>query len=373
MKEIIKNILLLFLILNMIFLQSCMKDELLHDFDISNHTDKTKGVFIINEGNFMYGNASLSYYNPETEEVINDVFYNTNALPLGDVAQSMTIRDSLGYIVVNNSGKIYVININTFKYVGKITGLTSPRYIHFINDEKAYVTDLYAKNITIINPKTFLITGNISVNNNETEFYQHSTEQMVQAGKLIFVNCWSYDNKILVIDSETDLIYDSISVTKQPNSLVIDKNNKLWVLSDGGFEGSNYGQVNSALTKIDINTLTIEEIYEFSDISASPSELCINNTQDTLYYIYSSLGSGNITNAGVYKMPITAANTPESPLILADKKMFYGLGINPYNSNIYISDAIDNTQRGNVYRYTPDGVIIDTHKAGIIPSSFCFK
>ena len=356
-----------------VFLQSCMKDELLQDFDRLNHTGNAKGVFVINEGNFMYGNASLSYYNTETNEVINDVFYSTNALPLGDVAQSMTIRDSLGYIVVNNSGKIYVININTFKYVGKITGLTSPRYIHFINDEKAYVTDLYAKSITIINPKTFAIIGSISVNNNETEFYQHSTEQMVQSSKFMFVNCWSYDNKILVVDTETDIVTDSITVTKQPNSLVIDKNNKLWVLSDGGTAGSNYGQVKSALTKIDINSLSIEEVFEFPDINASPSELCINTTKDTLYYIYSDWGGGSVTNGGVFQMLVNENSTPENPLITEGTKQFYGLGINPYNSNFYVSDAVDNVQRGNVYIYTNNGAEIGSFKTGIVPSAFCFK
>ncbi len=368
-----KKLKYLFLLLIPLLLSGCMNDDSLYDFHKLVVNKEGRAVFIINEGNFMYGNASLSYYNPQNGDVLNDIFYNTNALPLGDVATSMSIMDSLCYVVVNNSGKIYIINANTFKYVGKITGLTSPRNIYFVNRNKAYVTDLYAKAITIVDPATRQITGSISVDNHNTKFYQHSSEQMVFLGKYAFVNSWSYDDKILIINTLTDKLTDSITVVKQPNSMVLDKNNKLWVLSDGGFKGSAYGQDTAALTCIDPVSRKVEALFRFPDLGVSPSGLCLNAAGDSLFFLYNNWVGKTVSNAGVYAMNVEAHVLPDMPLIPQKNHLFYALAVDPGSGHIYVSDARDFLSRGEVYVFSGHAVLLDSLQVGIIPGGFCFK
>jgi len=325
-----------------------------------------RDVYIVNEGNFMYGNSSLSFYDPNTKRVYNQVFQARNGAPLGDVAQSMTLWNDLGFVVVNNSGKIYVVDSRTAEFKGSVSGLSSPRYVHVVNSEKAYVTDLYARKITIFNPETFRITGNIPVGNSDSKFNEHDTEQMVQYKNFVFTNCWSYDNKILVIDSNTDRLVDSIEVFKQPNSLVIDKNNKIWVLTDGGFQGSPYGYEQPGLLKIDAETRELERSFRFV-LGDHPFGLCLNPTKDSLYFI----------NRHVWKMSVSDKRLPEQPFITSPYSDLYGgyysLGIDPSNSEIYVGDAIDHQQNGLVHRYSPSGKLIDEFKVGISPGNFAFK
>ncbi|WP_298064344.1 DUF5074 domain-containing protein [uncultured Rikenella sp.] len=324
--------------------------------DFSGSSPAGDGVFVLCEGNFMYGNATLSYYIPSKKRVQNDIFSRANGIALGDVAQSMALHDSRGYLVINNSGVIFAIDTDTFRVVGTLTGLVSPRYVHFVSDTKAYVTDLYDSRITVFDPRTLEITGHIPLPGHK------SAERMVQRGDTVFTNCWSYDNKILAIDVRRDEVVDSVTVGIQPNSLAIDRYGKLWAVTDGGYEGSPYGHEAPALWRIDAETLRIERRFDLP-MGALPSELSLNGAGDTLYFL----------DRGVWRMPVEAEALPAAAFIPYGGTIYYGLGVDPRSSEIYVADAIDYVQPGVVYRFTPQGAAVDTFRVGIVPGAFCFK
>jgi len=320
------------------------------------------GVFVLNEGNFMSENASLSFYDYKKKEVYNQIFFSANHVPLGDVAQSMTFYGEKGFIVVNNSAKIHCINSGDATIIGKITGFESPRYMLVIDDRKAYVSDMYARKIYIVDPASLMVTGTIDTDNHSGQYYQHSAEQMIRIGNKIFAACWSFDDKILVIDIQSDRVTDSVTVTKQPNSMVVDRNNALWVLSDGGFPGSSYGVDIPALVRINTTTYIVEKTYRFPSADLSPDNLSINGTGDTLFFL----------NQGVWKMSINSETLPQEALIPVDGRQFYSLGIDPASSEIYVADALDYQQAGVIYRYRADLQLADSFRVGIIPGDFYF-
>lgn len=327
------------------------------EFDISS---SERGLFICNEGNFQYGNATLSYYDPTTKTVENEIFYRANAMKLGDVAQSMIIHNGIGWVVVNNSHVVFAIDPTTFKEVGRITGLTSPRYIHFVSDDKAYITQIWDNRIFIINPKRYEVTGYIEVPDMTSE--QGSTEQMVQLGKYLYVNCWSYQNRLLKIDTETDSIVAELEVGIQPTSLALDYNGKLWTVTDGGYEGSPYGYEAPALYRIDPETFSIERTFSFTKGDA-PSEVQINGRGDTLYWI----------NDDIWSMSVDADRVPVRPFLDSRGTIYYGLTVDPKSDEVYIADAVDYTQQGKIYRYSARGELLDEFYVGIIPGAFCWK
>ena len=194
------------------------------------------------------------------------------------------------------------------------------------------------------------------------DFETGSTEQMVQYDKYVFTNCWSYQNRILVIDTETDKVCDQITVGIQPTSLVMDKYNKIWTVTDGGYEGSPYGHEAPSLYCIDAATRKIEKQFKFK-FGDWPSEVQLNGTRDTLYFI----------NNDIWRMPVVADHVPVRPFLKYKQTKFYGLSIDPNTSEVYVADAIDYVQHGVVYRFTARGAAVDTIRVGITPGSFCFK
>ena len=75
-------------------------------------------------------------------------------------------------------------------------------------------------------------------------------------------------------------------------------------------------------------------------------------------------------------MSVNDVVLPGTPFIPATDrkgtKLFYSIGVNPDNSEIYVGDAINHVQNGVVYRFSPDSTPLDTLRVGIIPGFFCF-
>ena len=334
-----------------------------------------RGVFILCEGNFNAGNATLSYYNPTTRTVENAVFQRANDRRLGDTGQSISLQGGTAYIAVENSGIIWAIDAQTFRVKGQLTAgqtehMTNPRYIHFLSSTKAYVTDLYSPYITIFDPQTMAYTASISTQQ-PAAFGYCSTEQMVQYGHEVFTNCWSYSNRLLVLDTQRDALTDIIELSGwQPKSMVIDARGKLWVVTDGGYETGedSFGDNIPHLYRIDAATHQIE-LDQTLDTDEGSVQLATNHDATVLYLI----------NNDVYRMSITDSHLPVRPFIQADRNergvrhKLYGIGVDPYSGDIYIGDAVDYSQSGVVRRYNSDGSLIDQFRVGINPNGFAFK
>jgi len=339
---------ILFCVLTSLFL-SCRKDK---PEEIPQPLPSTgvNGVYIINEGNFQFGNAQISYYDPARSTSIQDLFQPANNRPLGDVCQSMYLFNGKAYIVVNNSGKIEVADEKTLVSSATISGFTSPRYFLPVSNSKAYVTDFHSNTISIVDLVSNTITGTIPC--------KGWTEELVLAyGKAFVTN--ELSDKVYVINTVTDQITDSITVGYASNSIAEDKNGKLWVLCGG----SRSNAIRASLHRINPVTNTVEHSVQFPDINDSPWRLNMNATNDTLYFL----------NKGVFRMPVGNNSLPVTPFISQNGNNFYGLGIDTESGIIYVADAIDYTQRGVVYCYSANGVLINTFLVGIVPGNFCFK
>lgn len=322
--------------------------------------EATSGLYVICQGNFGSGNSSVSFYDPTSNTYTGEVFAKTNDIPLGELAQSMTIDGDDAWIVVNNSHIVYKTDANDLELKGSISdGLNSPRYFHKVSDNKAYITQLYSNRIAIVDTERLKVTGYIEVPGMEAA--TGSTEMMVQHGKYVYVNCWSYQNSVIRIDTATDRVDASVEVGLQPKSMVMDKNHDLWILTDGSYEGSPIGFEAPRLVKVTTADFKVAATYEMTLYDYTPA-LAINGAGDRLYFIRND----------VYTMSITDTALPAEALIDCDGNYYYGLTVSPADSDIYIADAIDYVQPGRVLRYNNRGELTQSFTTGVAPQSFCW-
>ncbi len=317
-----------------------------------------KGVYVVNEGNFNFGTAEISSYDTDKKSVVNGLFQAANNYSLGDVAQSMLIHDSIAFIVVNNSAKIEVVRINDFKKLRTISlPGSSPRYILPVDESIAYVTDLYAGKVHVINYQDGSIVKEITEAN-------PWTEHLLKAGSNVFVEERNYsaDNaavcSVIKLNSTThNYVQRATFNGSNLNGLVLDRQQRIWVAVE---QDSLHG-VASALVCLNQDLAEVKR-FTFS-MGHHPSNLSIDGAGEQLYFL----------DNGVYRVSIDDVALPTAPFVTPDSRNFYALGVHPSSGDVYVSDALDYVQPSIIFRYSNSGVLLDNFHAGIISGNFCFK
>ena len=157
------NYLLSLLLLVTLTLSGCKKED---DDDTPVPPSSSSTVLVSCEGSFLASNASLSAYDTEGGTVTDNVFESVNGYAIGDILQSITVDGQRIFLVVNNSGKVEVMNGETYEAELPILGLSSPRHLAKVSEAKAYVTNNSfgaGNDISILDIQNNTVSGNIDI------------------------------------------------------------------------------------------------------------------------------------------------------------------------------------------------------------------
>jgi hypothetical protein len=332
------------------YVTSCQKD-------LPAKLTDSRGVYIVNEGNFNFGNAEVSGYNPTTKDVENNLFKSANGFSLGDVAQSMFINDTLGFVVVNNSQKIEVVSLPSFKKISTIfINGSSPRYLLPINDSIAYVTELYANKIHVINFSKGEVVTEISI--------PQYTEQLVKVGSEVFVQGKKIQTNtnargaVFKLNAISHTLVDTKYFNGDVTGLVKDNQNRIWVSV-----GENTSTADLARLDCYNTDLVLQKTIPVSTTSQSINHLQTDGAGSMLYF----------TLGDIFNMNIDATVLPNTPLINKESKNIYALGVDPKTDEVYISDALDYVQSSRIYHYDKTGTLVHSFMAGYIAGQFVFN
>ena len=297
-------------------------------------------ILVLCEGNFQWGNAEFDLFDEDSLKLFSSVFAAANqGNALGDVLQSALHCDSLLWLVVNNSGKLVGVDAGTFEIKREIKGLKSPRYMLYLGDGIALVTDLFANKLSKVDLRNKKIISSVSC--------KGWTENLIFSGNEIAVA--SGDGKLYWLDKNANSITDSTTVRTGCRWLRVDKNKNIWALASDSGKSVLY-QLSPA-----------HQILQSFTIPFSTMKLDMNPNGDSLYFL----------GKGLYTMNIHATEIPASPVFSESGFEYYGLGVNPKTGSVYISNAKDYVSKGEFVVWR-NGAVKSRMNCGINPGEFYF-
>ncbi len=366
MKTIKYQIFLIFVVISC-FLISCddmhdMEKQQIYPKDVT-----TTEMYILSEGGFNYNNSTLAKYNfnKTAESKLQRTFFQTiNKRGLGDTANDMQRYGSKIYIVVNVSSQVEVIDSKTGKSLKRIPFFNEmgkprqPRYIDFFKG-KAYVCS-FDGTVSKIDTTELNVEKTINVGQNPDGI-------CITNGKIYVTNSGglnspNYGNSVSVIALNSFEEIKRIEVGVNPYKIHADSQGDVYVVTRG-----NYTDINSAFHKIDSE---IDELVcTFNNIEPYNFEIFEDKA-----YLY---GHNFKTEENWIKVFDCIKERVVNDDFIKDKKekikTLYAISINPINRDVYILDAQDYLNFGDVLCFDKMGNFkFRINEVGINPNHIIF-
>ncbi len=317
-------------------------------------TPSARGVYVLNEGNFGRGNSTLSYYDLESFRVDNDVFFAVNNKVLGDVGNSMLVHRGVGYIVVNNSHKIEIIELATHRNIGTINvgAERSPRQMVLLDDSTALVTALYDASVLRVDLKSRAVLQRIPVGANPDGI-------AIAAGKAFVANSGlGRGRTISIINLASLSVVRTVVVGDNPVGVHVTPSGFVYVVCVGFY--NELGDPNDDTpARIAVLDPASDVLVDSVLLGGHGYEIAING--DGKGYVPTTLGVLTLDTrihrvTGVFK-----------------QGNFYSVGVDDASGDVYLADAKNYIQPGTVFVYAADGRLRTQFEVGLIPGAFAFK
>ena len=344
------------------------------------------GTYLLNEGNMGSNKATIDYLDFCNGTYIRNIYgeRNPNVIKeLGDVGNDIQVYGHRLYAVINCSHKVEVMDLRTCRRIGQID-IPNCRYIRFHGD-KAYISS-YVGPVSI-DPNAQLgaifevDTATLRVTRQVTVGYQPEEFEII--GNYLYVansggyRAPDYDSTLSVVDLTDFRQIKKIPVCVNPHRVRKDQYNRLWITSRG-----DHKDVQPQLVLIKNLELGIKNDPEIQYSKITSSEMVI--VGDSMYYYgshWSDETMSNQTTYGVFNIQSQIPN-PQYPIsniqsFITDGtekniKIPYGIQVNPYNGDIYITDAKNYVSSGQLHCYSREGKRKWSVRTGDIPAHMCF-
>lgn len=325
----------------------------------------TKAVFIGNEGLFPSGIGTLSRYSPGATTVEHNIFQKANEYNSGAALVSLTLDGNRLFIVSAADATVYVVNTESGVVDAKFDDFGSPRYVTKVGEDRYYISDWAAQGVRILNMKTRKLGRVLPTGFGPEKMLLYNDRVFITNQGGVESGALKNDSTVSVYDVTTDTLMANIRVGRNPNSLQLDANNVLWVLS-GGEENTDMPNLSipGDLRMINPDSLWVTDSVVFLDNSRKPVQLNINADGSKLFYM------DNFESANIRVHLITDTIDKETVFIPG---VFYSLGTDIIHDEIYVGDKSNEPLAGRVIRMDKDGVALQNIEAGIKPRCFVFQ